>query len=211
MTKTIKLNYDSTAIDAINTKISGAKTTIEETTKEIEAIHDQMDDVIKDVANDKAGIDDVTALEDRILDLERKQKINLKVLDGFEYAKREGSTGYAQDMHVAHEKAFEELQAEYNKAYTEILIPARKAYVEALAELGSINQNAKNVNAEFSREYDKTHEGEKREAFRFNKELNRKGTYNSYFYTGKNESEGFGISENTQRQLHETGNVNTFQ
>lgn len=211
MTKTIKLNYDSTAIDAINTKISGAKTTIEETTKEIEAICYQMDDVINDVANDKASIDDVTALEDRILDLERKQKVNSKVLEGFEYAKREGSAGYAQDMHVAHEKAFEKLQTEYNKAYTEVLIPARQAYVEALAQLGSINQNAKNVNAEFSREYNKTDENEKKEAFRFNKELNRKGIYTSYFYTGKNESEGFGISENTQRQLHETGNVKAFQ
>lgn len=211
MTKKIKLNYDSKAIDGINSKIEDARNSIEETAEEIEAIRDDIEETIDGVANDKASIEAVTALEDRLVELERNQRVNKRLLDGLEKSKRDNSSDLAKDMHEAHAKAFEKLQTEYNKAYTEVLIPARKAYVEALAELGAINQNAKIVNGEFQREYNKTNESEKREAYRFNKELRRKGIYTSYFHTGKHESQGFGISEETQRTIHDTGNATAFK
>lgn len=211
MTKTIKLNYDSKAVDGINSKIEDARNKIEETVEELEAIRDDIEDTINSVAKGKASIKAVTALEDRLVELERNQRVNKRLLDGLEKSKRDDSADFAKEMHEAHAKAFDELQAVYDKAYASVLIPARQAYIEALAQLGEINQNAKIVNGEFQREYNKTDESEKREAYRFNKELRRKGIYTSYFHTGKHESQGFGISEETQRTIHDTGNATAFK
>lgn len=203
MTEKITLPYNAKDLDEMNRKIKEATQRVTEIEIAIEEKQQEIDNKFADIANGTGLIDEAEALEIKLEELKKQYTRQERILQALEQAKKGKSEEFAKDIADAHTKAFKELQARYDRTYEDVLVPARKAFIEALAQLGSIENNSKQINGEMQRQYSKT--GGTREPFRMNKELSRKIFGVNEYRSNSAEHTGFGLSEWIQKQAHDNG------